>query len=403
MPPPPVSSVAIIGGGVAGVAAARLLARRGVAVAVYERSHLGGRLGPPDGLLAGAGTTYVKAKDPLFVQQAERWLAAGAACEWEPRTYTLEEPFDGGFTPAPHTRKDGERWLVGTPSMARLADLQDAAVTVRHTEVTTLVRAGERGWAVHGGPQGSLLGEHSVLICALPLGVARRLLPSGLLETHLPAEQLAQDFEKARYAGSFRFAESLELPFEFAIIPEGSSITVLLNDTSRRLGSDGPPHDDDTDSSSSSSSSDGGEVWVAQTATGFAAEKLSDGSDPSVVASELHAELCRVLGRSAESLPSCTAMDSVAWLYGDMDYSLDDRCVWAPAPAVEGGAVGAGSIALAGDWCCNGRVEGAWLSGVAAAQRVLEEVDGIATTDSSEAASGEEEEEAPGGDEQPKL
>jgi hypothetical protein len=48
-------------------------------------------------------------------------------------------------------------------------------------------------------------------------------------------------------------------------------------------------------------------------------------------------------------------------------------------------------------------VEGAWLSGVAAAQRVLEEVDGIATTDSSEAASGEEEEEAPGGDEQPKL
>eukprot|EP01043_Picozoa_sp_COSAG02_P065944 COSAG02_NODE_10108_length_2020_cov_2.043727_1_plen_383_part_00 len=382
------------------MAAARLLARRGVAVAVYERSHLGGRLGPPDGLLAGAGTTYAKAKDPLFAQQAERWLAAGAACEWKPRTYTLEEPFDGGFTPAPHTRKDGERWLVGTPSMARLADLQDAAVTVRHTEVTTLARAGERGWAVHGGPQGSLLGEHSMLICALPLGVARRLLPSGLLETHLPAEQLAQDFEKARYAASFRFAESLELPFEFAIIPKGSSITVLLNDTSRcleSLGSGDGPHDDDH--------LDSGEVWVAQTATGFAAEKLRDGSDPSVVASELHVELCRVLGRSAESLPSCTAMDSVAWSYGDVDYSLDDRCVWAPAPALEGGAAGAGSIALAGDWCCNGRVEGAWLSGVAAAQRVLEEVDGTATTESREAASGEEEEEeeAPGGGEQPKL
>ena len=29
-------------------------------------------------------------------------------------------------------------------------------------------------------------------------------------------------------------------------------------------------------------------------------------------------------------------------------------------------------LALAGDWCFDGRVEGAWLSGRAAAQRVLE-------------------------------
>ena len=68
-------AVAIVGGGVAGVSAAKQLASHGVHVALYERAaHLGGRLGASK-LLAGAGTTYIKQKHPLFAAQMER-------CTW---------------------------------------------------------------------------------------------------------------------------------------------------------------------------------------------------------------------------------------------------------------------------------------------------------------------------------
>ena len=80
------------------------------------------------------------------------------------------------------------------------------------------------------------------------------------------------------------------------------------------------------------------------------------------------------LGRSVSELPNlCSssgsgseeeeAADLVAvWPYGDMDYSIDGGCAW----------VDELRLALAGDWAYNGRVEGAWLSGRAAAERVLD-------------------------------
>ena len=52
---------------------------------------------------------------------------------------------------------------------------------------------------------------------------------------------------------------------------------------------------------------------------------------------------------------------AVVWPYGDMDYAVEGGCVW----------LGDVRLAMAGDWAFNGRVEGAWLSGTAAAQKVL--------------------------------
>ena len=44
-----------------------------------------------------------------------------------------------------------------------------------------------------------------------------------------------------------------------------------------------------------------------------------------------------------------------------MDYAVERGCVWNEKL----------SLAMAGDWAYNGRVEGAWLSGRAAAKQVL--------------------------------
>ena len=55
------------------------------------------------------------------------------------------------------------------------------------------------------------------------------------------------------------------------------------------------------------------------------------------------------------------ACETVVWPYGDMDYELEGGCAWLDAC----------QLALAGDWAFNGRVEGAWLSGRAAAQQLI--------------------------------
>jgi hypothetical protein len=56
------------------------------------------------------------------------------------------------------------------------------------------------------------------------------------------------------------------------------------------------------------------------------------------------------------------------WRYAITESAVEGGCVWAPED----------SIGLCGDWLNGGRVEGAWLSGHALAQRVLASVrDGL--------------------------
>ena len=70
-------SVGVIGGGIAGVTAARTLAQAGVPVVLHEREpQLGGRLGALDGpglTRVGAGCSYIKGANPEFVSQLEAW------------------------------------------------------------------------------------------------------------------------------------------------------------------------------------------------------------------------------------------------------------------------------------------------------------------------------------------
>ena len=135
-------AVGVIGGGIAGVAAARLLAHHGLKVSIYEQhGRLGGRLGGA-GLLAGAGTTYISfsyvaAKHPQFARTMEGWRDAGAAHEWDAGVpHTLASPFRGArdITPTPEVKKEGVQWMTGAPDMGALAALTPADqrhVTVR--------------------------------------------------------------------------------------------------------------------------------------------------------------------------------------------------------------------------------------------------------------------------------
>ena len=78
------------------------------------------------------------------------------------------------------------------------------------------------------------------------------------------------------------------------------------------------------------------------------------------IAEEIYAEFSRILKQS--ELPDVHGCAAIPWVYGDRDYKLGDGCAWEETKR----------LALCGDFAFNGRLQGAWLSGQAAANKVLE-------------------------------
>eukprot|EP00928_Gymnodinium_smaydae_P059516 TRINITY_DN42876_c0_g1_i1.p1 TRINITY_DN42876_c0_g1~~TRINITY_DN42876_c0_g1_i1.p1 ORF type:complete len:369 (+),score=51.76 TRINITY_DN42876_c0_g1_i1:71-1108(+) len=334
-------SVGSGGGGVAGVTAARVLQSHGFRVHLYERTNtLGGRLGTVNvgGLKIGSGTSYFKAKHPLFQSQVRKWEADGIVGEWHAGTpHVIDKP--GNFSPKPAAKPAGDRWFVGYQSMSSIVELSNEErkmITLVEEEISSMRWC--RGiWTLND------VYEHSAMICAVPVARLMKLLPLADLHALLPHQKLAVDFEKARYSGMFVFPESLSLPFTFAF-PLSSPISLILNDSSRK--------------SSANAFEAAREAWVVQTDTAWAAKQLQSERSKHDVAVELLEEFRRVL---AMDLAAPLSIDSVPWSYGDVHYDLPNTCAFDHQRG----------LALAGDWCHNGRVEGAWLSGRSAAELLL--------------------------------
>ena len=361
-------SVGVVGGGMAGVTAARRLAAAGVSVTLYEREEeLGGRLGavpvslPGSGrtIVAGAGCSYIKADDDAFQHQLDEWVAAGCLAPWDGAPHTIEAG-TSKFVPLP--MKDGERWYCGAPHMGSPLELtgsERALIRVRHTSVTRAAwSAEERAWTLDTDDEGAAE-QHPELVLAVPVSDAELLLRDApgqaILERALPAAERAADFLKTRWAAALAFEGSLELPFRFGFVPSGSFLTVLIDDSSRRAAAAAAPSDDEA----------GEEVWVLQTETAWAQEQLimvqRDEASLQDVLSAMHDELARALGR--DELPPLAGAAIVPWVYGDKGFEgvMDGGCAWLSDER----------LALAGDYAFNGRVQGAWRSGRAAADRVL--------------------------------
>ncbi len=82
--------VAIIGAGMAGLAAARLLDAAGVACTIFDKSRgVGGRMSTRrvDGFQFDHGAQYFTARSERFASLVADWLAAGCVAEWLPGTF----------------------------------------------------------------------------------------------------------------------------------------------------------------------------------------------------------------------------------------------------------------------------------------------------------------------------
>ncbi len=325
------SSVAVVGAGLAGLACARTLHDVGYAVTVFEKSRgTGGRCATRR---EGAwqfdhGAQYFTVRDPQIADMVASWEQAGVVAPWAMRTAVHEAGVWRLRSGADHepTR------FVGVPGMSAIGRaLAEGLHVERYTTVSGIERS-DSHWKL-ANSDGQALGAFDLVLVTAPAPQA-----ASLLRTASPqlATAAAQATMHPTWATMLVLAEEPDLPWDAAFVNGHPLLAWVSRDASKpgrsRAGS-----------------------WVVHATRAWSTSHLEDQRE--VVARATTAALSELLGVRLE--PAFAAAHR--WRYAIPDPVLGE-------PALFDVASGIGA---AGDWCGGPRVEGALLSGLRLAQRVL--------------------------------
>lgn len=320
-------SVAIIGAGMAGASAARALSLAGCHVAVFDKGRgIGGRTATrrlADGTGFDHGAQYATAHDPGFAATIASWTQAGIVAPWG-------EP----------------GWSVGTPGMTEpvRALLGDLPVSTGCT-VSRLTRDGVH-WRLSDAAGRYIEGAFDIVLVTAPAPQTRTLISTAgvdMPDLHAALGRVSYAPCWAlmlAYVGEPIFAQSHRRERDSA-----AAIAWIARDT--------------TKPGRGTTRAGGRETLVVHAAPGWSRAHLE--REPAAVAALLIAELRRVVDRP---LPADAQIDHVLahrWRYAMVEQAADEPCLWSPKLR----------LGVAGDSCLGGRVEAAYLSGVALAERVL--------------------------------
>ncbi|MBO6576738.1 MAG: FAD-dependent oxidoreductase [Rhodothermales bacterium] len=316
-------TVAVIGAGISGLAAARTLQDNGCEVRLFDKgSRPGGRLASRADCDHGA--QYFTARDPRFERWVRIWEEAGVVALWKGRLGAFE---NGTLT----DKQGGPRRWVGTPTNNAVAGHLAADLHVVTGSTVRRVERSVSGWTVHAESESR--SDFDALIVTVPQPQASSLMQASGLDQRLVPD--------ARMHPCWTVVLRLEADhaseFDGVFVNDGPLSWIARN--------------------SSKPERPGEAVWVLQAGPKWSSAHLED--DPEAVATHLMQAGARVLG---EPWPAVNDRFVHRWRYalgsadefsGGAHYDAEHR------------------LAFAGDWLNGGRVEGAWLSGIAAAGFLL--------------------------------
>jgi hypothetical protein len=319
--------VVVVGAGLSGLACARTLTDHGHLVRVIEKSRgPGGRAATrrEGDWRFDHGAQYFTVRDPGFRRRVGTWCDEGIVAPWEGRIAVVDngrvEPKDG----------DTERY-VGVPGMNAVCRhlAEDLDVTWR-TRVARIERDGGR-WRLTAETGPDLGTADAVVVSAPPAQTAELLADAA---PRLADRARAVDMAPC-WAAMAVFDRPLEAGFDGAFV-HGSPLSWVARNASKPGR---PDH----------------EAWV-----------LHAGPDWSQAHLQLEREdaAVRLLDAFSDALGGLDAgtlhVDAHRWRYALPREPLLDPCLLDAELR----------IAACGDWCGGPRVEGAFLSGCAAADRL---------------------------------
>lgn len=318
-------TVAVVGAGVAGAAAARALKDAGHAVVLFDKGRgPGGRVSTRR---EGAwrfdhGAPYFQVKDERFARWARAWWHERVVTEWKPVSSSSSSEGEG----------KGPR-LVATPGNSALLSRLQYGLDVRFSVTVGELHRDAARWRLKDA-DGESLGEYDVVVVALPAPQAAALVDPSSFAL---ASRLREVPFEACWAVLLAFEDSTGVEWD---LQEGGpgALARLWRESSKpeRRG-------------------DGGERWVLHASADWSARHLEASGD----------EVTRMLLDAFHSATGAPRVEPVfhaahRWRYARATAPLGEACVWDEGLR----------LAVCGDWCLGRDVEAAFLSGSAAAGRV---------------------------------
>jgi hypothetical protein len=319
------SDIVIIGGGMAGLSAATALAASGQSIIVLDKGRgPGGRMAARRAEIAGRqtsfdhGAQYFTARDPGFCETVAAWEAVGVAARW---------PAAGA-----------EAW-VGTPGMNAPIRAMAEALDVRWNLRAERLRRDGVLWRVEAGE--AVFTAATVLVA-------------------VPAEQAAVLLADVAPAMAARAAAVTSAPC-WAVMA-GFAAPLPIADTFR--SDTGPVSWAARNSAKPGRGGVGGsgETWVIHASPARSRELVDRPKEE--VAATLLADFFAATGTAPVTPLHC---DAHRWLYAQPEARA--QVLGGEGPLYDREL----RIGIAGDWLHSPRVEGAWLSGRALAQAVVQE------------------------------
>ncbi len=321
----------ILGAGLAGLSAARRLAEAGRPVLLLDKGRsVGGRLATRrmGHAVFDHGAQFFTVRSDEFQTEVDQWVDAGVAEVWSQ-----------GFGPDPdgHPRYRGSSGMnaVAKHVADRLTDSYDNVTIVTRTEANAIINDGEAWTVTYQGPTREP-DVAAAVICTAPIPQTLALLRAGVTSV----EGLV-DLQAVRYHRVIAVLAALdrspELPEPGAVQqPADPSFTFVADNQAKGISRD---------------------PAVTFHLNPNLAASLWDSDDASVLAA-IHEDLRSYLNGAA-----VTQIQVKRWRYSGPVQPHAERCVVA--------ATNPGPVVLAGDGFAGSKVEGAFLSGLAAADNVL--------------------------------
>lgn len=308
--------VAVIGAGIAGLVCARTLADHRLPVVVFEKSRgLGGRVATrrTESDAFDHGAPGFTAGDPRFRRYVEAWAERGLLRRWRP------------------TGADDEPWWVAAPGMSTLGRALGEEVDRRQPcRIARVERDGD-GWRLIDA-DGVEQGRFDAVVVATPSPQAVPLLSA--------APALAAVAGRAVMAPCWTglFAFDAPLALDDVVRPETGTAAMLARNGTKPAR-------------------DGGESWVVHTDSEWSRKHLEE--DPESV---IEAVLAAFTATAGTDLPTPRYARAHRWRYARVETPVGEPCLFDRATM----------LAACGDWCLGPGVEAAFLSGAAAAGRILD-------------------------------
>ncbi len=316
--------VAIVGAGISGLICGRRLQKHGFQVAIFEKSprpsgraatrHVGSSLS------FDHGAQYFTVRDPLFAEYVDKWVDLGIVAEWNGQIVDIDGPIV-------QPKVDQPIRYVGVPGMIAMAHHLAAEATVQFETRVTRINRAENSWTLTDSAERTH-GPFDYVVMSLPAPQTANLIRGQELEDQVRAVPMTPC-----WAVLLAFDNRIELAWDGAFVKNSVLAWVARNSSK-------PGREQSAD------------CWVLHASPSWSAVHQED--DPQLVQARLKADFDQMTGLK---LTTPIHLAAHRWLYSATPLSLDRQALF---DAQTG-------LMICGDWLAGGRVEGAFRSGVAAA------------------------------------